>query len=290
MVTHAGLTLRDFHEEFASVEDCLLAAVDRGQALVTQALVDALKGERHWLTRVRLTLFAILRFLDSEPGWARLLVVETPAAGLTTVEHRDRGLARLAELLERGSPRASSSDRVTLQRGLTGELVIGGVFAVLHARMLKRVGVPLIELAPSLMSLIVLPYLGPEAASAELTRRPPGTPAPKVGLETRAASTRATYRTALVLRAIRGVPRSSNREIAAAAGLGDEGQTSRLLSRLQRQGLIENVGLGQAYGEPNAWLLTSEGTRVAELIGHEFARAASRPHGGPVRGRPACQK
>ena len=55
---------------------------------------------------------------------------------------------------------------------------------------------------------------------------------------------RATHRTTLVLRAIARAPYSNNREVAQAAGLADEGQTSKLLARLERQGVIENVGVG----------------------------------------------
>jgi DNA-binding MarR family transcriptional regulator len=76
---------------------------------------------------------------------------------------------------------------------------------------------------------------------------------------------RATYRTVRVLRAIGSSPGSSNRAVADAAGLRDEGQTSKLLKRLRRRGLIENVGGGQACGAPNAWLLTARGRRVAEV-------------------------
>ena len=57
---------------------------------------------------------------------------------------------------------------------------------------------------------------------------------------------RPTHRTMLVLRAIAAAPCSSNRQIAQIAGLSDEGQTSKLLSRLAQRGVIENVGVGIA--------------------------------------------
>ena len=138
---------------------------------------------------------------------------------------------------------------------------------------------PLIELAPPLISLIVLPYLGTEQANAELTRQL--TPEPRTTARTPALPRRASYRTTLALKAIAVCPRANNRAIAQAAGLSDEGQASKLLSRLRRQGLIENVGLGQAYGEPNAWLLTDEGARlVTEFTrrGDGVASGASRPN------------
>ena len=52
----------------------------------------------------------------------------------------------------------------------------------------------------------------------------------------------------------------SNREIARAAGVKDEGQISRLLARLQSHGLLENMG-GPTRGG-NAWRLTTRGEAV----------------------------
>jgi hypothetical protein len=65
--------------------------------------------------------------------------------------------------------------------------------------------------------------------------------------------------------------------------LADEGQTSKLLARLQRQGVIENVGLGPARGEPNAWVLTSSGRRTVELINQSFATGAPRPRRARIK-------
>jgi DNA-binding PadR family transcriptional regulator len=77
---------------------------------------------------------------------------------------------------------------------------------------------------------------------------------------------RPTYRTLWVLTAIErlgsdaGPP--SNREVARAAGVFDNGQISKLLKRLQLLGLIENTGEGAAKGKRNAWRLTPKGKQV----------------------------
>ena len=169
--------------------------------------------------------------------------------------------------------------------------VVGGVFWVIHARMLEQTGEQegqrLIELTPSLMSMIALHYLGAGAAKAELSRANEPNPRTRQPLSIPGGA-RATYRTALVLRAIGASPHCSNREVAVAAGLADEGQTSKLLARLRRQGLIENVGLGAIRGEPNAWLLTSHGQRLAEVASRDFALNAQASMSSPV-GRVACQ-
>jgi DNA-binding MarR family transcriptional regulator len=56
----------------------------------------------------------------------------------------------------------------------------------------------------------------------------------------------------------------SNREIALAAGVKDEGQISKLLARLQANGLLENTGPVTA-GAPKAWRLTPGGEKVLDV-------------------------
>jgi hypothetical protein len=56
----------------------------------------------------------------------------------------------------------------------------------------------------------------------------------------------------------------SNRKIATAVGVKDEGQISKHLARLQHHGLLENTG-GHAGGH-NAWQLTRHGEEVLHAI------------------------
>ena len=95
---------------------------------------------------------------------------------------------------------------------------------------------------------------------------------------------RVTYRTTRVLNAIGDSPGLSNRDIAEAAGLTDEGQTSRLLRRLEQRDLVQNVGVGHAYGGANAWLLTAYGERVLDATRHSLVPGAGAVMGRRVRG------
>jgi hypothetical protein len=82
---------------------------------------------------------------------------------------------------------------------------------------------------------------------------------------------RLTYRTVRVLTAVAELGgrghHPSNREIGTASGVGDQGQISKLLTRLSKLGLIENSGAGLARGAPNAWVLTGKGAEVERAIG-----------------------
>jgi DNA-binding MarR family transcriptional regulator len=73
---------------------------------------------------------------------------------------------------------------------------------------------------------------------------------------------RLTYRTVRVLMVIAEHPGASNREIAEGSGIVDQGQISKLLNRLARLNLVENLGEGQEKGAANAWHLTARGAQV----------------------------
>ena len=126
------------------------------------------------------------------------------------------------------------------------------------------------------MSMIVLPYLGADAASSEL-RRPAIEPRPDSRRPRTARSRdpldglnmRLTHRTVRVLMVIAEHPGASNREIAEGSGIADQGQISKLLTRLARLKLVENTGDGQEKGASNAWHLTARGEQVER---------ATRPH------------
>ncbi len=218
----------------------------------------------------------MLGFCDDHPSWARVLVLDAPVGAGVTFECRQQLHDVLARLLDHHQPAGIPAGSPQPTPALTDELIVGGVFSVIRTSMLEDGAGKLVEFAPSLMAFIVTPYLGQAAAQAELEGRASGSAeATTKGLEltrareiSRAAELpiRVTHRTTLVLRTIARTPYSNNREVAQTAGIADEGQASKLLARLERQGVIENVGIGAARGEPNAWLLTASGRRAIELL------------------------
>lgn len=79
-------------------------------------------------------------------------------------------------------------------------------------------------------------------------------------------SIRLTYRTMCTLTVIAAKPGLSNSEISDWVGITDQGQISKLLARLARNGLIENTGRGWPRGTSNAWRLTPAGKRLERRI------------------------
>ncbi len=280
----AAVSRRTFYELFSDREDCLLEAFDRATERFARRVRPGFEAKGPWRERVRGALSVLLEQLDAEPDLARLCIVEAPRAGHELLERRRQVLEALAAAVDKGREQTRSG---TGPPPLTAQGVVGGVLAVIHARLLGSLpsSTPasqgngrakpdggtgaLVDLTNPLMAMIVHPYLGPAAAQKELERPPPNPPvaASRNGPDPfRGLPIRFTYRTARVLDTIASEPGASNRHIADTSGIADEGQMSRLLRRLEGCELIENRGEGHAKGEPNAWALTERGQAIQAAI------------------------
>jgi AcrR family transcriptional regulator len=267
VVTRSGVSRRTFYEVFEDCEDCCLAAFDEALARASRYVLEAYDPRTRWVERVRAALLALLEFLDDEPSFARLAVIESLGAGPATLKRRASVLACLADVVDEGG-REEAKSRAE-PPPLTAEGVVGAVYAVIHARMLEENDSPLVELLNPLMATIVLPYLGAAASRRELSRPGPKTrerTAPVRSGALSALEIRLTYRTMRALSAIGAQPGSSNREVADAAGVTDPGQISKLLMRLSRLGLIETNAVRSMQGEPNAWRLTHRGEEIRDAV------------------------
>jgi AcrR family transcriptional regulator len=272
VTARAGVSRRTFYDLFEDREDCFLGvfetALDRAGAVVR----DAVEGRSGWRERLRAGLAALLVLFGEDPGLARLLVVDALGGGPRVLERRAQQLTTLREIVDRG--RSQSRNGRASPPPLTAEGVIGGVLSVVHARLLERDPRPLVELLNPLMAMIVMPYLGQAAATKELSRPTPrARPAPRAHRDPLDdLEIRITYRTLRVLSVIASQPGSSNRQIANTAGISDQGQISKLLTRLQAHKLIENTGNGHTKGEPNAWTLTTKGQQIQHAVEAQAGR------------------
>jgi AcrR family transcriptional regulator len=267
VVSRAGVSRRTFYDLFSDREECFLAAFEEAIGRVSALVLEAYGREGSWREQIRAGLWAALVWLDEEPATARLCVVEALAAGPRVLERRAVLLRALVTAVDEG--RGDVPKRATQPPPLTAEGVVGAVLSVIHTRLLEPEAPPLTGLLGELMSVIVLPYLGQSAAQKELHKPAP----PLLKINTGAhrdpldgLQMRITYRTVRVLMVIAASPDASNRQIAAGAGITDQGQVSKLLARLEHLGLVANTGVGPAKGAPNAWALTPRGARVEGAI------------------------
>ncbi len=264
VIGRAKVSRNAFYDVFADCQDCFLAAFERAVARASLHAIEAYEREVGWREGMRAALASLLSFIDEQPALARLCVIDAPGAGERVLERRLQLLAEVADVVDRG--RLVAGARRSPPE-ITAQAVVGAIVSVLHTHLLERREESATELLGPLMSVIVLPYLGAGPARRELSRRPVPTAGrtrgpfkdrdPLEGL-----NIRLTYRTARVLMALAERPGASNREVAKGADIVDQGQISKLLTRLAGLGLIENHGDGHRRGAAKAWRLTAYGAQV----------------------------
>jgi len=272
LVAHTGIPTSTFHEVFETPGDCITAAFTEGIDRISGEVLEAARGERLWLERINAGLLALLKYLDDEPLWAHLLFLERPFEGAAARECTERLHRALSEVLGEARSELVVGGKLEPPAELIAELLATAVFSIIRAQMLKGRDRRLASLAPSLMSSIVVPYLGRGAARADRSGHhsdePRTPPRPEV------LPIRPHPRPVLALEVIASQPSLSNQEVGSAVGIeGDGGgQIAKLLKPLERRGLIENASLNHRRGEPNAWLLTPYGHRVLQLLTGTLAR------------------
>ncbi len=178
IVARAGISRRTFYEQFADREACLLAALEEAIGLATTTVIPAYESQSKWRERIRAGLVALLAFLDEEPGLGRLCIVEALGAGDAALARRAQCVSALIAAVDGARKELPQAKQPP---PLTGEGVVGAVFAIVHARILARDAAgsggvkapPLSALLGELMGVIVLPYLGAAAAQKELHKPAP---------------------------------------------------------------------------------------------------------------------
>jgi AcrR family transcriptional regulator len=282
----AGVSNRTFYQSFSDREDCFLAAFDHAIDGLEREVRAGWNLELEWTARVRGALAALLVTLDREPAMRRLVFVEALAAGPRVLARRAQLLKSVATVVDEGRADAKAPSELP---PLVAEGVVGGVFGVIHGRVLELRAEPLLDLLGVLMAMIVLPYRGGTAAARELLRPIPRPPAQRrdgdgVSRQPLGAASpvdyRLTVRTQMALAAVAASPGLNNREVSEVIGLSDQGQISRMTRRLAEQGLIEDT---QAHTKhlARAWRLTTDGETLIDAHQAELLVKASHPASEP---------
>jgi AcrR family transcriptional regulator len=265
VVARARISRRTFYELFESCDDCMLAALGEALRRAGERVLPAWERQVRWQDRLRSGLEALLGFVDEDRAFGRLLL-SAPFADWAQAQSHPLAEATAAVLRAIDEGRLLSRAPAHLSE-TTAEGVLGAALFILHRRLMAGDSAPLGPLAGKLTAIIVTPYLGGAAAGRQLAR-----PAARHRAR-RAAGTdvfsglqiRITHRTVLVLHAIDSHPGASNHKVAQLSGIADQGQASRLLTRLARLGLIESPSI--AAGMPHAWKLTALGMGAIREFG-----------------------
>jgi AcrR family transcriptional regulator len=164
VLDRAGVSRPTFYEHFENKEDCFLAAFDNAASRLRNRLEAAGEDGEGWRQRFRLSLEELLRFVGEDPDAAMTLIVDARAACPPALERRDDLLDRLASCLDT-QVRAEATEPPST---IAAAGIIGGIEALLYARLNRGEADDVQALLPSLMYFAVLPYEGHEVASEEL--------------------------------------------------------------------------------------------------------------------------
>jgi AcrR family transcriptional regulator len=165
VLTRAGISRPTFYEQFEDKEDCFLAAFAASAARMRERIATAVADAGpSWRDHLRSGLAELLRFIADEPKEARMVIVEARASSPAGLRRRDELLDHFAACIDA----LVREDLDEPPSAIAAAGVVGGIEAVLYARLQKGETGELHELLPSLMYFAVLAYAGKDAAGDEL--------------------------------------------------------------------------------------------------------------------------
>jgi AcrR family transcriptional regulator len=166
VIEAAEISRTTFYKYFEDKQDCFLAAYEMAIDDVIGELLSARRGEQSWTDRVAEGLTTIVERLAGDPVLARATVVEVGAAGADARQLHRKTIDRFAECLAAG--RDPQQDRELpknislMSAGAVSGLIFDDVVAGRTDQLRTRL--------PDLLFAMLVPYLGPEAAAAEMRR------------------------------------------------------------------------------------------------------------------------
>ena len=169
IIATAGVSRRAFYDNFRDKEEAYLAAYDAAVAQVIGLMREAIGENDSFPGRVRDCLAAGLEFVANEPRFADMCIVEAPAAGRQAIERRNGAIAAVAALLHAAAEDGTSGPTPP---ALVAEMIVGGVYEVVYARVLQGQTHELPSLQHDLAYSVMLPYIGPDAAKREAAKPP----------------------------------------------------------------------------------------------------------------------
>jgi AcrR family transcriptional regulator len=151
IIGRAGVSRETFYQQFASKEACYLAAFDAAvELLLADPSVAVLTGtsDRSALDRFAALLDGYLRYLATEPAFARLFLLEVHAVGPAAMRRRAESQQRFTAVLVDVFGARSDTERFAC------ELLVAGISSLVTARLaamdldgLVALHAPLVRLA-----------------------------------------------------------------------------------------------------------------------------------------------
>jgi AcrR family transcriptional regulator len=172
VVEAAEVPRQTFEEMFSGKEDCFLEAYDAVIDVLVAHVFSAYESAagEPWPQRVSTALGALIDLLAAESDIARMVMIEVTTVGEEARIRYRAALGRFTPLFDEG--RATSAQGEALPAD-TAKFAIGGGTAMVFDEVRAGRGAELRRILPNLVFAVLMPYLGPEAAEAEMRRIAP---------------------------------------------------------------------------------------------------------------------
>jgi AcrR family transcriptional regulator len=153
--------------EFVDKDACLFAVYAQLTERLTRKAVEGYEVDGDWPQRVRCGLEALLEELAGAPAVVQLLIRKFPETSPAARADYHAFVESFAPLLQEGRELAGTG--VELPREVE-MLAVGAAEAILFEEVEAGRTAQLPRLAPAILFSVLVPFLGPEAASAEMRR------------------------------------------------------------------------------------------------------------------------
>jgi len=164
LCTHAGVSTRNFYEEFTTREDLLITlhvrVIERSFAAVAAAFEDAV--ELALAARFELAVRAFINTTASDPRWARLAYVEVIGVSDAVERHRISWRDKWSDFLVAEANRAVARGEATARDFRLGSVaLIGAVNELVHHYSISRGRITLDDVIAEVVRLAVATVTAP---------------------------------------------------------------------------------------------------------------------------------
>ncbi len=157
----AGVSSRTFYGQFASKRQCLLAAYDAYTERLASEIYQVMGTQDEWPLKVKAAVASGLGFLSETPSFARLFAVEALSVGPTALDRNFDAAQRVVLMLRAGRALYPKADRIS---DLTESVLVAGSISLVTDALLSEEAARLTGLEPSVVEILLTPYLGGEQA------------------------------------------------------------------------------------------------------------------------------
>ena len=167
VLTLSGVSKADFEAEFGDKETCLFAAYEQLTERLARKSTEGCGSGGEWPQRVRRGLEALLRELAGAPAMARVAIRTFPSIGPEARARYQDFVEGFASLLREGREFSGMDEELPAEVEM---LAVGAAEAIVFEEIEAGRAAQLPAMGPAILFSVLVPFLGPEDASAEMEK------------------------------------------------------------------------------------------------------------------------